>query len=50
MSDPNFTPEIIKGKSECASGLCDFIINITAYYDVVVTVEPKRKAVKEAQE
>ena len=36
--------------SPAASGLCDWIINITMYYDVVVSVEPKKLAVKEAQE
>jgi dynein heavy chain len=48
LSDPNFTPEIIKGKSSAAGGLCDWIINITAYYDVFVSVEPKKLAVKAA--
>ena len=32
-----------------AGGLCDWIIYITAYYDVVVTVEPKKLAVAEAK-
>lgn len=45
-----FTADIIKGKSSAAGGLCDWIINITSYYDVVVSVEPKKLAVKEAQE
>jgi len=50
LANPEFTADIIKGKSSCAGGLCDFIINITAYYDVVVTVEPKKKAVAEAKQ
>ena len=29
LADENFTPEIMMKKSECAAGLCDFIINIT---------------------
>jgi len=49
LSDENFTPEIIKGKSAAAAGLCDWIINITAYYDVVISVEPKKLAVAEAE-
>mmetsp|Transcript_20739 Transcript_20739/g.31947 ORF Transcript_20739/g.31947 Transcript_20739/m.31947 type:complete len:123 (-) Transcript_20739:3700-4068(-) len=49
LADPNFTPEIIMGKSSAAAGLCDWIINITSYYDVVVSVEPKKLAVAEAQ-
>jgi dynein heavy chain len=34
--------------SPAASGLCDWIINITMYFDVVISVEPKKLAVKEA--
>jgi dynein heavy chain len=48
LADPNFTPAIIRGKSSAAGGLCDWIINITAYYDVFVSVEPKKLAVKAA--
>jgi dynein heavy chain len=50
LADETFTPEIIMTKSSAAGGLCDFIINITMYYNVVVTVEPKKLAVKKAQE
>jgi dynein heavy chain, axonemal len=48
LADPNFTKDIIMKKSSCAGGLCDWIINITMYYDVVVTVEPKKQAVRAA--
>jgi len=41
--------KILAKKSACAGGLCDFIINITAYYNVVVSVEPKKLAVAEAK-
>ena len=50
LDDPTFTPEIIGSKSACAGGLCDFVLNLTAYYNVVISVEPKRKAVDEAKE
>jgi dynein heavy chain len=50
LGDETFTPEIVMKSSPAASGLCDWIINITMYYDVVVSVEPKKLAVKEAQE
>jgi dynein heavy chain len=50
IQEETFTPENLKTKSECAAGLCDFILNIVAYYDVVESVEPKRNAVKEAEE
>lgn len=49
LAEETFTAEIITGKSACAGGLCDFIINITAYYYVVISVEPKKKAVAEAK-
>ena len=44
-----FTPEIIKGKSSCAAGLCDWVVNISKYYDVVVSVEPLKASARDAQ-
>lgn len=46
----HFTPEIILTKNKAAAGLCSFVLNIVMYYEVVVTVEPKRKALAEANE
>ena len=40
---------IMAKKSSAAAGLCDFLLNIVAYYDIVVTVEPKRKALAQSQ-
>jgi dynein heavy chain len=48
LADETFTPEIVMKSSPAASGLCDWIINITMYFDVVISVEPKKLAVKEA--
>ena len=45
-----FKPEIIATKNKAAAGLCGFVVNIVMYYEVVVTVEPKRKALQEANE
>lgn len=39
-----FNPDIIRTKNSAAGGLCSFVINIIIYYDIVVTVEPKRIA------
>merc|ERR1711871_1043428 len=36
------------GKNSAAAGVTGFILNIVIYYDIVVTVEPKRKALAEA--
>jgi len=49
LADETFTPEILSGKSSSAGGLCDFIVNISAYYYVVVSVEPKKLAVAKAK-
>lgn len=49
LAEETFTVECLEKKSASAAGLCDFIINITAYYDVVVSVEPKKLAVAQAK-
>lgn len=46
----HFKPEIILTKNRAAAGLCSFVVNIVMYYEVVVTVEPKRKALQEAND
>lgn len=50
LAKEDFNVESISKKSGAAGGLCDWIINISAYYDVVVSVEPLRNAVREGQE
>jgi dynein heavy chain len=45
-----FDPEIIKGKNSAAAGLCEYVINIITYHDIVVDVEPKRRALRRAQD
>jgi peptidoglycan hydrolase CwlO-like protein len=42
--------ETISTKNSAAAGLCSFVVNIVSYYDIVVTVEPKRQALKQANE
>eukprot|EP00960_Hanusia_phi_P010289 300866-Hanusia_phi.AAC.1 len=42
--------DIMRKKSNAAAGLCEFLLNIVVYYDIVVTVEPKRQALKTAQD
>merc|ERR1719305_678869 len=46
----DFTEEVFRKKSSAAAGLVVWVINIIMYYDVVVQVEPKRMALKEATE
>jgi len=48
LQDPEFNVESIITKSKAAAGLCDWVINIIDYYDVVIEVEPKRRAVAKA--
>ncbi|KAG5897762.1 hypothetical protein JTB14_019981 [Gonioctena quinquepunctata] len=43
-----FTPELVVSKSFAASGLCAWVINILKYNEVYVVVEPKRKALAQA--
>jgi len=50
LAQEEFTTEIITKKSSAAGGLAEWIINIAAYYDVVVSVEPLRNAVREGNE
>ena len=42
--------ENILSKSSAAAGICDWVRNITDYYDVVVGVEPKKQKVREAKQ
>lgn len=39
-----FNPEVILTKNKAAAGLCSWVINIVMYYDILITVEPKRQA------
>ena len=43
-----FNVDTMKTKNQAAAGLCSFVLNIVTYYDIVTTVEPKRKALAEA--
>jgi dynein heavy chain len=45
-----FNVETMRTKNQAAAGLCSFVINIVEYYDIVTTVEPKRQALREANE
>ena len=38
------------GKNSAAAGLCNWVVNIVIYRDIVVTVEPKRIALAKASE
>ena len=46
----HFSVEIIEKKNSAAAGLCSWVLNIVAYYDIVITVEPKRILLREAKE
>jgi dynein heavy chain, axonemal len=50
LAEETFNKESLMVKSSCAGNLCDWVINITVYYDVVVSVEPKKQQVAEAQQ
>jgi len=44
----DFSFEGMKKKSGACAGLCEWVINIIMYYDVVTQIEPKRIALREA--
>jgi dynein heavy chain, axonemal len=48
LKDPEFEPEFVRSKSGAAAGLCAWVINIIKFYEVFCDVEPKRKALAQA--
>lgn len=46
----HFLPEIIEKRNSAAAGLCSWVINIVNYYDIVQLVEPKRVALRAAND
>ena len=44
----HFTVEAISAKNSAAGGLVSWVVNIVTYHDTIVGVEPKRKALAEA--
>ncbi|XP_028032579.1 dynein beta chain, ciliary-like isoform X2 [Bombyx mandarina] len=48
IKNPEFNAEFIMSKSAAAAGLCAWVINIVKFYDVYVVVEPKRRALNQA--
>lgn len=50
VKDPDFDPLKIQSKSNAAAGLCSWVININRFYDVWLVVEPKLRALTEAEQ
>lgn len=50
LADAEFDPEKIVSKSMAAAGLCSWVININKFYDVYLVVEPKERALMEAEQ
>lgn len=48
LKDVEFEPDFIRSKSAAAAGLCAWVINIVKFYEVFCDVEPKRKALAQA--
>lgn len=48
LKDSEFEPDFIRQKSGAAAGLCAWVINIIRFYEVFCDVEPKRKALAQA--
>ncbi|XP_061501815.1 dynein beta chain, ciliary isoform X1 [Anopheles gambiae] len=49
LRDPEFDPDKIRAKSIAAAGLSAWVINIHRFYEVYQVVEPKQRALNEAQ-
>lgn len=49
LQDAEFDPQKILAKSTAASGLCAWVINIHNFYNVFLVVEPKKRALVDAQ-
>ena len=43
LAKEHFSVEPMRNKSSAAAGLCDFVLNITKYWDINEDVEPKRQ-------
>ena len=43
LSAPEFDPKVVIVKSKAAAGLCEWVINIVKFYDVILEVGPLRK-------
>ena len=46
----HFNPEAIEKKNSAAAGLCSWVVNIISYHDIVLQVEPKRIALRAAND
>lgn len=47
---PHFNGASMASKSAAAQGVCEWVVNIVKYWDVIQMIEPKRKILKESIE
>ena len=50
LNDTDFDPDFVRSKSGAAAGLCSWVINVVKFYEVYCDVEPKRRALEEANQ
>ena len=50
LKDPQFDPDFVRTKSGAAAGLCSWVINVIKFFEVYCDVEPKRRALQEAND
>uniref|UniRef100_K3W732 AAA+ ATPase domain-containing protein n=1 Tax=Globisporangium ultimum (strain ATCC 200006 / CBS 805.95 / DAOM BR144) TaxID=431595 RepID=K3W732_GLOUD len=48
LEKEHFNYDTILTKNKAAAGLCSWVVNIVMYYDILITVEPKRQALAAA--
>jgi dynein heavy chain len=46
----HFNAAVMLQKSKAIGGLCDFVVNLIAYYDIMVSLQPRKKALELAKE
>eukprot|EP00755_Sulcionema_specki_P032815 Sspe_Gene.20010::Locus_7312_Transcript_1_1_Confidence_1.000_Length_13148::g.20010::m.20010/K10408/DNAH; dynein heavy chain, axonemal len=50
LKNPDFRSDVIRTKSFAAAGICDWVVNIHAYYQIHLYVQPKREQVAEERQ
>ncbi|KAM4689042.1 dynein axonemal heavy chain 11 [Discoglossus pictus] len=50
LNHSEFNPDLVRTKSFAAAGLCAWVINIVKFYEVYCDVEPKRRALAQAND
>lgn len=50
LENPDYQPDVIRGASEAAEGLCKWVYAIVKFNEIYKEITPKRQALAEAEE